>query len=109
MAHRDSTFWTLFETQWQDPADDEANIGWLRDLYGAVFAATGGVPVTGDRTPRAATSTTRTRTSPTRRSTASGVPASTLYHGANYPLLQRIKAAYDPHDVFRHAQSVRGV
>ena len=38
---------------------------------------------------------------PVRRS-----PWYTLYHKDNYPLLQRTKAAYDPHDVFRHAQSV---
>jgi hypothetical protein len=29
-------------------ADDALNIGWLRDLYGAVFAATGGYRVPND-------------------------------------------------------------
>ena len=38
---------------------------------------------------------------------ASGTPWSTLYYQDNYPRLQRIKARWDPRDVFRHALGVR--
>ncbi|MEW2299464.1 BBE domain-containing protein [Streptomyces sp. NPDC006655] len=37
----------------------------------------------------------------------SGAPWHTLYFKDNYPRLQRIKAADDPADVFRHPRSVR--
>ena len=37
----------------------------------------------------------------------SGVPWSTLYYKDNYPRLQRVKARWDPLDVFHHALAVR--
>jgi aclacinomycin oxidase len=37
----------------------------------------------------------------------SGVPWSTLYYKANYARLQRVKARWDPLDVFHHALSIR--
>jgi len=37
----------------------------------------------------------------------SGVPWSTLYYKDHYLRLQRIKAQWDPRNVFRHALSIR--
>jgi aclacinomycin oxidase len=37
----------------------------------------------------------------------SAVPWYTLYYKAHYPRLQRIKAQWNPRNVFRHALSIR--
>jgi hypothetical protein len=106
LVHRDAAFWTLFETQWQDPAADAANVGWLQELYGAVFADTGGYPVPGDQGDGCYISNPDPDiTDPAHN--RSGTPWYTFYYKDNYPRLQRIKAAYDPCDIFRHAQSIR--
>ena len=105
-VHRDEILFAEFETFWASPADDAANIAWLRDIYGQTFADTGGYPVPGDRFDGAYINNPDTDITDPAYNT-SGVPWTTLYWGENYPRLQQVKAAYDPTDFFRHAQSVR--
>ncbi|MET7694823.1 FAD-binding protein [Streptomyces sp. NPDC005483] len=104
-AQRDSLFKGLFQSFWSNAAEDGANIGWTREVYGEVFSASGGYPVPGAATdgcyinyPDADITDTKVNTT--------GVPWYTLYYRDNYPRLQRIKAAYDPRNTFRHSQSI---
>ena len=73
---------------WDDPADNEANIRWVRDYYEAIHPYSGGAGgyvnfMSGDDGHRAADN-----------------------YGANYERLARVKAAYDPDNVFHVNQNI---
>ncbi|HEX5567842.1 MAG TPA: BBE domain-containing protein, partial [Streptomyces sp.] len=105
-VHRDSVFKLLFQSYWSDAADDAGNIGWLRDFYSDVYADTGGVPISNETTDGCYVNYPDIDLNDPRYNT-SGVPWYTLYYGSNYSRLQRVKAAWDPRNVFRHGQSVQ--
>jgi FAD/FMN-containing dehydrogenase len=90
-AQRDAILDMACTTGWLDPREEAKNLAWVRAFYRDLFAESGGVPV--DLADPALNT--------------SGVPWHTLYYKANYPRLQRIKARWDPRDVFRHALSIR--
>ncbi|MDJ1136878.1 FAD-binding oxidoreductase [Streptomyces iconiensis] len=106
VVHRDATMQLLYATAWDDPADDAAQLRWIRRFYRDMYAHTGGVPVPGPANsgcyinyPDADVADPRLNTSK--------VHWSRLYYGDNYPRLQRVKAAWDPQNIFRHALSIR--
>jgi aclacinomycin oxidase len=93
-------------TGWLDPREEAANLAWVRAFYRDLFADTGGVPVPGEAYDGAFINHPDTDLADPGLNT-SGVPWPTLYYKENYPRLQRVKARWDPRDVFRHALSVR--
>jgi aclacinomycin oxidase len=105
IAQRDVVMKAVYQTIWGEETDDAANLAWVRDFYRDVYAGTGGVPVPGEvndgsyiNYPDADLADPAWNTS--------GVPAHTLYYKDNYPRLQRVKARWDPRNVFRHALSI---
>jgi hypothetical protein len=79
----------------------------VRAFYRDLFAASGGVPVPGEAyDDRAFINHPDTDLADPALNT-SGVPWQTLYYKENYPLPRRIKARWDPRDVFRNALSIR--
>lgn len=78
----------------------------MRPFYRDLFAETGGVPVPGEAYDGAFINHPDTDLTDLRLNT-SGVPWHSLYYKENYPRLQRVKARWDPRNVFRHALSVR--
>lgn len=105
-VHRDSKFKVLYEAHWSRPADDTANVTWLRGFYRQLYQDTGGVPVSDDRTDGCYINYCDADLSDPAQN-KSGVPYSTLYWGENYPRLQRVKARWDPRNFFFNRQSIR--
>ncbi|GGP42863.1 FAD-linked oxidase [Streptomyces abikoensis] len=107
VAQRDSVLKAVYLTGWEDPKHDgKAELAWLRDLYKAVYADSGGVPAPGTNSdgcfinyPDAELADPAVNTS--------GTPWHALYYKGHYARLQRVKAHWDPRNEFRHALSVR--
>ena len=106
-AQRDSILDMACTTGWLDPREAAKNLAWVRAFYRDLFAESGGVPVPGEACDGAFINHPDTDLADPSLNT-SGVPWSTLYYQASYPRLQRIKARWDPRNVFRHALSIRG-
>jgi FAD/FMN-containing dehydrogenase len=83
-AHRDARYGLVMLGTWEDPADDEVNIAWTRELALAARPyTTGGVYV----------------------NEAVGEKPRAVY-GDSYDRLAEIKARYDPDNVFRHNTNI---
>ena len=93
-------------TGWLDPSEEATNLSWVRAFYREMFSETGGVPVPGDAYDGAFINHPDVDLADPGWNT-SGISWQVLYYKANYPRLQRIKARWDPRDVFRHALSIR--
>ncbi len=90
-AERGAAYLVAIESNWDDPADDEANIAWARETArdlqrfssGGTYLNFPGFGEEGEALIRAS-------------------------YGANYERLQAIKAKYDPENFFRHNFNIRG-
>ena len=105
-AQRNAILDIACNTGWLDSSEEAKNLKWARAFYQALFADSGGVPVPSDAYDGAFINHPDTDLADPSFNT-SGVPWSTLYFKDNYPRLQRIKAFWDPRDVFHHALSIR--
>ena len=105
VAQRDVVMKAVYHSVWTDEQDDGANLSWVRELYREVYADTGGVPVPGEVSDGSYINYPDVDLADPAWNT-SGVPWHTLYYKDNYPRLQRVKARWDPLDVFRHALSI---
>ena len=105
-GQRDSILDMACTTGWLDPQDEAKNLAWVRAFYRDLFAESGGVPTPSEAYDGALINHPDIDLADPTLNT-SGVPWHQLYYKANYPRLQRIKARWDPRDVFQHALSIR--
>jgi len=105
-AHRGSIFDMACSTGWLDPSEDSKYLSWVRAFYRDLFADSGGVPVPSDAYDGVLINHPDVDLVDPRLN-SSGVQWHTFYYGASYPRLQRVKAEWDPRNVFRHALSIR--
>ncbi|MET9934636.1 MULTISPECIES: FAD-binding protein [unclassified Streptomyces] len=106
MPQRDSGFKAMFQCIWSDERDDAHYLAFLRDWYADFYAETKGVPALNGVTDGCYINYPDVDLTDPAINT-SGIHWSEIFYKQNYPRLQRIKAAYDPHDVFRHSMSIR--
>ncbi|CAH0327278.1 putative FAD-linked oxidoreductase YvdP [Microbacterium sp. Bi128] len=89
-ANRNVKFSPVIAAQWMDPAENEANIAWVRDYAAALrpYSAPGGYInfMDGDDLPRVAEN-----------------------YGENYKRLREVKAKYDPRNLFHVNQNIAPV
>jgi FAD/FMN-containing dehydrogenase len=105
-AQRESILDMAVSAGWVDPREEAQHLAWTRAFYRDFFADSGGVPVPGAVANGAIINHPDVDLDDPAWN-SSGVPWSALYYKDNYPRLQRIKARWDPRDVFRHALGVR--
>lgn len=91
---------------WQDVEDEQRHLDWVRGCYASLFTLTGGVPVPNEVTGGCMIAHPDNDMANTAWN-KSGLPWHVFYYQRNYPLLQTVKAAWDPNNIFRHALSVQ--
>ncbi|MEV4002161.1 FAD-binding oxidoreductase [Actinomadura sp. NPDC049753] len=105
---RDSIMKLQYQVYWtQNDAYEDTHIAWIRDIYKATFAATGGVPVADGETTDGCYIGYPDADLNDGRWNESSQTWETLYYKDAYAKLQEVKRHWDPGNVFRHAQSVR--
>ncbi|MGW0423885.1 FAD-binding oxidoreductase [Streptomyces sp. NPDC003015] len=98
----------------RDPTIAAPHLKWIRDFYRDVYRSTGGVPAVSDPTLPASQSPTTDGCYinypdvdlSDREFNTSGQPWHQLYYKNNYARLRKAKKQWDPHNVFRHGQSI---
>jgi aclacinomycin oxidase len=104
-AQRGSVMDTAYTVGWTDSADEARSVGWVRDFYRDVFSETGGVPTPGETSEGALITHPDSDIADPKWNT-SAIPWHAVYYNGNYVRLQRVKARYDPRNMFHHALSV---
>ena len=90
---------------WMDGKDEAKSMEWVRKCYSDLYRETGGVPVPNQQTGGCIIAHPDNDIADPDWN-KSGLPWHTFYYQDNYPSLQKIKATWDPLNIFSHSLSV---
>ncbi|WP_051065306.1 FAD-dependent oxidoreductase [Nocardiopsis potens] len=112
VPQRDSILKMQYQVYWFPGDEKEADyVDWIRRTFRATFSATGGVPKTysgtGDHNTDGCYINYPDGDLPGPEADGAAEPWPVLYYKDAYADLQQVKSDWDPHNVFRHHQSVR--
>lgn len=97
VPQRSSIMKLQYQIYWTGPNQDEQNVHWINSFYESVYADTGGVPVVNG---------VATDGCYVNYCDVDLVDWPQLYYKDGYARLLEIKQAWDPNDIFNHAQSI---
>ncbi|HEV3250191.1 MAG TPA: FAD-binding protein [Puia sp.] len=103
---RNAILTTASVSGWIDPKEKEKYLKWVRAFYHDLFAQTGGVPVPNEMTGGCIIAHPDSDLHDPRMN-KSGVPWHRFYYQDNYPRLQKVKAKWDPLNIFHHSLSIQ--
>jgi hypothetical protein len=109
VPQRSSVLKLQYQTYWKqtDKASADAHLGWIRDFYADVYAATGGLPDP-QRDATGNVDGCYVNYADADLSEQHGLEtALRLYYGENLERLRKAKAHWDPLDMFQHRQSIQ--
>ncbi|WP_345639385.1 FAD-binding oxidoreductase [Rugosimonospora acidiphila] len=106
IVQRDSILKLVYSTHWENPAETDRHLAWLREFYADVYAETGGVPVPNEQTNGSYVNNPDFDVFEEQWN-KSGLAWHELYYQHNYPRLQRVKQHWDPLGIFTNPFAVR--
>ncbi|MFE0425145.1 FAD-binding oxidoreductase [Streptomyces sp. NPDC058953] len=105
VPQRDSILKLQYQVYWTDPAKEAAGLAWIRNLYKAVYAETGNVPVPNLINDGCYVNYPDKDLGDPLLNTSQSTWGS-LYYKDNFARLKTVKQTWDPTNFFRHAQSI---
>jgi FAD binding domain/Berberine and berberine like len=105
-AQRNVIFATSTTPVWENAEEEDKYMDWARSCYRDLYAESGGCPVPGTRTAGCIIAHPDNDLADPKWN-KTGVPWYTFYYLDHYPRLQKIKADWDPLNIFHHALSVK--
>ena len=102
---RNAIMTTACVSGWADPKEKEKYLELVRATYHDLYAQTGGAPVPNEMTGGCIIAHPDSDLLDPNMN-KSGVPWYHFYYQDNYPRLQKVKAKWDPLNIFHHSLSV---